>query len=50
MFGVTENTLWVESFRPGTLDGYIGNEHVIQKVKIWIVFFILLILHTYQKK
>jgi len=36
MFGVTENTLWVESFRPGTLDGYIGNEHVIQKVKIFI--------------
>ena len=36
MFGVTENTLWVESFRPGTLDGYIGNEHIIEKVRIFI--------------
>ena len=36
MFGVTENTLWVESFRPDTLDGYIGNEHIIDKVKIFI--------------
>ena len=36
MFGVQENTLWVESFRPDTLDGYIGNEHVIDKVKIFI--------------
>ena len=33
MFGVTENTLWVEAFRPDTLDGYIGNEHIIDKVK-----------------
>lgn len=31
-----ENTLWVESFRPDTLDGYIGNEHIIDKVKIFI--------------
>lgn len=36
MFGVQENTLWVESFRPETLDGYIGNEHIIEKVKIFI--------------
>jgi DNA polymerase III delta prime subunit len=36
MFGVTENTLWVEAFRPNTLDGYIGNEHIIDKVKIFI--------------
>ena len=36
MFGVQENTLWVESFRPDTLDGYIGNEHIIDKVKIFI--------------
>tara|TARA_R110000751_G_scaffold150818_1_gene255787 strand:+ start:638 stop:1564 length:927 start_codon:yes stop_codon:yes gene_type:complete len=36
MFGVTENTLWVESFRPGTMDGYIGNDHIIDKVKIFI--------------
>ena len=36
MFGVTENTLRVEAFRPNTLDGYIGNEHIIDKVKIFI--------------
>ena len=32
MFGVTENTLWVEAFRPDTLDGYIGNEHINNKI------------------
>ena len=36
MFGQQENTLWVETFRPDTLDGYIGNEHIIDKAKIWI--------------
>ena len=36
MFATQENTLWVESFRPDTLDGYIGNEHIIDKVKIFI--------------
>lgn len=36
MYGNTENTLWVESFRPDTIDGYIGNEHIIEKVKIFI--------------
>jgi replication factor C small subunit len=36
MFGVTENTLWVEAFRPTTLEGYIGNEHIIEKVRIFI--------------
>jgi replication-associated recombination protein RarA len=36
MIGNTENTLWVESFRPDTLEGYIGNEHIIEKVKIFI--------------
>jgi len=36
MFNTQENTLWVESFRPDTLDGYIGNEHIIDKVKIFI--------------
>ena len=36
MFATKENTLWVESFRPGTLDGYIGNEHIIEKVRIFI--------------
>lgn len=36
MIGQVENTLWVESFRPDTLDGYIGNEHIIEKVRIFI--------------
>ena len=36
MIGVQENTLWVESFRPDTLEGYIGNEHIIEKVKVFI--------------
>ena len=36
MFGQQENTLWVELFRPSTLDGYIGNEHIIDKANIWI--------------
>ena len=36
MFGNQEHTLWVEKFRPGTLDGYVGNEHIIDKVKIYI--------------
>jgi len=36
MFGNQENSLWVESFRPSTLDGYVGNEHIIEKVKVYI--------------
>lgn len=32
----TENSLWVEKYRPDTLDGYVGNEHILQKVKIYI--------------
>jgi replication factor C small subunit len=31
-----ENTLWTEAFRPATINGYIGNEHIIDKVKIFI--------------
>lgn len=36
MFGNQENTLWVEKFRPDTLDGYVGNEHIIDKVKLYL--------------
>jgi replication-associated recombination protein RarA len=36
MFGNQENSLWVESFIPNTLDGYVGNEHIIEKVKVYI--------------
>jgi len=31
-----QNSLWVESYRPDTLDGYVGNEHILEKVKIYI--------------
>lgn len=31
-----EHGLWVESARPSTLDGYIGNEALIGKANIWI--------------
>ena len=36
MFNTQENTLWVEKFRPATLDGYVGNEHIIEKVKLYL--------------
>ena len=36
MIQTKENTLWVEKYRPDTLDGYVGNEHIIEKVKIYI--------------
>ena len=32
----TENTLWVEKYRPDTLEGYVGNEHILEKVRIYI--------------
>ena len=31
-----ENSLWVEKYRPDTLEGYVGNEHILQKVRIYI--------------
>lgn len=31
-----ENSLWVEKWRPSILDEYIGNEHVVEKVKLYI--------------
>jgi replication factor C small subunit len=36
MFGNQEHTLWTEMFRPDTLDGYVGNESVIEKVKVYL--------------
>ena len=36
MYGNQEHTLWVEKFRPSTLDGYVGNELVISKVKLYL--------------
>ena len=31
-----KNSLWVESYRPQTLDEYIGNEHLKSKVKVYL--------------
>lgn len=31
-----EQYLWVEKYRPDTLDGYIGNEHFIAKLENWL--------------
>jgi len=36
MFGNVENSLWVEAYRPSTLDGYVGNEHIVGQVKVYI--------------
>ena len=36
MYGQQETTLWTEAVRPNPLEGYIGNEHIIEKVKIFI--------------
>jgi DNA polymerase III delta prime subunit len=36
MFGNTEHTLYVEKYRPNTLDGYVGNQAIIEKVKIYL--------------
>ena len=30
------NSLWVEKYRADTLEGYVGNEHILEKVKIYI--------------
>jgi len=30
------NSLWVEKYRPDTLEGYVGNDHILEKVKIYI--------------
>lgn len=34
---MTENTLWVEKYRPDTLDNYIGNEHLKTKLTQFIL-------------
>lgn len=36
MFGNEEHTLWVERYRPYTLEGYVGNEAVVEKVDIYL--------------
>jgi DNA polymerase III delta prime subunit len=36
MFGNTEHTLWVEKYRPDTLEGYVGNQAIVEKVKVYL--------------
>ena len=38
MFGneTIENSLWVEKYRPDTLEGYVGNELILEKVRIYL--------------
>ena len=31
-----ENTYWAEKHRPDSLDGYVGNNHIVEKVKNYI--------------
>ena len=31
-----KNTLWVEKYRPSSLDSYIGNDHLKSKVKLYL--------------
>ena len=31
-----DNTLWVEKYRPNSLESYIGNEHLKSKVKVYL--------------
>ena len=31
-----KHSLWVEKYRPTTLDTYIGNEHLKSKVKVYL--------------
>lgn len=33
---MSENTLWVEKYRPGTLDGYVGNDALKAKLEEYI--------------
>jgi replication factor C small subunit len=36
MFGNNEHTLWVERYRPDTLQGYVGNQSIVDKVKLYL--------------
>ena len=36
MFGNNEHTLWVEKYRPDTLEGYVGNQGIVDKVKQYL--------------
>ena len=34
--GKLEHTLWVEKYRPDSLESYIGNEHLKSKIKLYL--------------
>ena len=36
MFEINDNNLYVEKYRPTTLNGYVGNQQLIDKCKIWL--------------
>lgn len=36
MFGNSEHTLWVEKYRPDTLQGYVGNQSIVDKVILFL--------------
>ena len=36
MFGNTEHTLWVEKYRPEKLEDYVGNQSIVDKVRIYL--------------
>jgi DNA polymerase III delta prime subunit len=36
MFGNTEHTLYVEKYRPNSLEGYVGNQSIVEKVKVYL--------------
>ena len=36
MFDSNNDGLYVEKYRPSTLEGYVGNQHIIEKCKIWL--------------
>ena len=36
MINNKSHTLWVEKYRPSTMDTYIGNDHLRDKVKAYL--------------
>ena len=36
MFGNNDHTLWVEKYRPDTLQGYVGNQSIVDKVILFL--------------
>lgn len=36
MYGNQEHKIWVEKYRPSTLEGYIGNPQLVDKLKVYV--------------